>query len=100
MAHTQFTFGGLQSYNTSLPVIGEVRYDSDRDTMQTWTGQDWVTLYGHKETVQETVKESLDRVAAQVEEDHPDNVAIQDALKEWEDACERFQVILALAGKK
>jgi hypothetical protein len=81
------------------PVVGECRYDHDKDTMQTWDGRQWVTLYGHKETVQETVQESLDRVASQVEDDHPDSVAIQDALKEWEQACEKFKVVLALAEK-
>ena len=85
---------------TTGPVIGEVRYDGDKDTMQTWDGRQWVTLYGHKETVQETVQESLDRVAMQVDEDHPNNPTIQDALKEWQKACEKFQVVLALAEKK
>lgn len=101
MANYTGVYSAVQNVTyTSSPVVGEVRYDTDRDTMQTWDGQQWVTLYGRKETVQETVQESLDRIAAQIEEDHPDSVAIQDALAEWTKACEKFQVILALAEQK
>ena len=105
MSYTPSTYTGINSTVTTTsytigPIVGEVRYDGDKDTMQTWDGRQWITLYGHKETVYETVQESVDRITAQVEEEHKDSVAIQDALKEWEEACEKFQIVLALAGKR
>ena len=101
MSYTAGIFIGQPNVTSvASPIVGEVRYDGDKDTMQTWTGQEWVTLYGHKETIQETLKESVDRIALDVSIEHPNDPTVEDALKEWEKASEKFQVILALAEKK
>ena len=83
-----------------MPVVGEVRFHADTNKMESWTGSQWIEITTgsvHHITINETVEHAVDNIASQIDEEEKDNIAIQDAFKEWQEATKKFRVILALA---
>ena len=97
---------GINPFATSNytpgPIVGECRYDAGTNKMKSWTGSQWVEITSgdvHHITINEAVEHAVDNIASQIDEEEQDNIAIQNAFKEWQKATEKFRVVLALAEK-
>jgi len=96
------TFYGPATLSINHPVSGDMRQNTSLGCMEIYNGSSWVPVapgWEHKETLTESVAHVSDTVAMYIEEDHADNVTIQDAYTEWLAATERFLVVLAMAEK-
>ena len=92
----------LTTVSYQKPIVGEIRFDAGKNRMESWTGSHWIEITSGTElyiTINETVEHAVDKIASQIEEEEKDNIAIQDAFKEWQEATEKFRVVLALAEK-
>ena len=101
MAGIQYpTFTGV---NTVLNVAtGSTRWNTTTNSYEMYDGQNWTPVtqgWTQKESLAESVLHAQDQIGYYIEEDYKDNVTIQDAFAEWQEATERFRVILALAEK-
>ena len=83
-------------------VPGSTRWNQTTGQMEMFDGYRWVALSAGEVkgiTIAEMVESLTDQIAVAVEE-YADNVTIQDAFRAWEEANERFRVVLAIAEKK
>lgn len=95
------TTGGGGS--AGMVATGSTRWNTTTSKMEMFDGYQWTAISAgdiHAVTLAEMVENAEDQIAAQIEQDYPDNVTIQDAFKAWEEANERFRVILGIAEKK
>lgn len=86
-----------------IATTGATRWNQTNNTMEVFDGAGWQTMAfdGVKEeTMSNCIQVLEDQIAVRIEEEYTDNVTIQDAFKAWEEANERFRVILAIAEKK
>ena len=93
------TGGGGQA---GMMVAGTTRWNATTNKMEVFDGYHWIPLSAGEVkgiTIAEMVESLTDQIAVAVEE-YADNVTIQDAFRAWEEANERFRVILAIAEKK
>lgn len=96
MASTLFTGAGQPNIQQSV-ATGATRFNTSSHHYEVFDGANWITLgTGREETMQEMVQHLEDRIGVLIEENYADSVAIQDAFKAWEEATERFKVILAI----
>ena len=101
--HTQ-----INSYNTAsgggqagMAAPGTVRFNVSTNAHEVYDGYQWTAMTnGKTETLQDIVQYAEDRIATTIELEYEGNVTIQDAYKVWEEANEKFKVILALAETK
>lgn len=105
MASTLFTgitnHNQINSYNTSTIPAGSTRWNTNTNAFEAFNGSNWVQMTdGTNETLQDIVQHAEDRIAVTIESEYKDNLTIQDAYKVWEEANERFKIILALTEKK
>lgn len=96
------TFNSIVNSPITNLSPGTTQWNTTTNRMEMWDGNQWQTVT--QGTVKplslaEWIEEAQDRVGSYVDEDYPDNAAIQDALKEWNEACERFRVIASMAEK-
>lgn len=83
-------------------ATGSTRWNQTTSKMEMFDGYQWVAVSAgdiHAVTLAEMVENAEDQIGAQIEQDYADNVTIQDAFKAWEEANERFRVILSLSEK-
>lgn len=104
MASTLFTgitnHAQISGYNTSTVAAGATRWNATNSTFEMFDGTNWKTVMdGRDETMLEMVQHLEDRLTDVIEEEYKDNVTLQDAYKEWEEATQRFKVIVALTEK-
>lgn len=103
------TYTGV--YPTMLTTIspqpstapGSTRWNTTTSKMEMWDGYQWQAVTAgevHKVTLAEEVEHAEDRIVGMIESDYPDNATILDAFKSWQEANERFRVILALTETK
>ena len=96
------TFYGPATLVNNNPVSGDMRMNITLNCMEVYNGTLWTPItpgYEQKETLADSVAHATDTIAMYIEEDHADNVTIQDAYSEWLAATERFRVILTMAEK-
>lgn len=89
----------------SRPLVtaaGSTRWNTSTSTMEVFDGASWQTMSaGERDlTMKEMVEQLEDEIAVTIEQNYADSAAIQDAFKEWEEANERFKIVLALAENK
>lgn len=92
--------GGGQA---GMIATGTTRWNTTTNQMEVFNGYQWMSLGAEavrEVTLAEMVQTTEDQIATQIELDYADNATIQDAFKVWEEANERFRVILALVEKK
>ena len=99
------TFTGTTSLptvsNTGMIAVGATRWNQTDNCFEAFDGHQWTQLTnGKNETLQDIVQHAEDRIATTIDLEYADNATIQDAYKAWEEANERFMVVLALAEKK
>ena len=99
------TFTGTTSFptvsNNSRIATGTTRWNQTDNCFEVFDGSQWTQMTnGKNETLQDIVQHAEDRIATTIDLEYADSAAIQDAYKEWEEANERFMVVLALAEKK
>lgn len=86
--------------NNSRIATGTTRWNQTDSSFEVFDGSQWVAMSDVKnETMQDMVQHAEDRVATTIESEYEDNATIQDAFKVWEEANQRFMVVLALAEK-
>lgn len=93
------TGGGL----AGTIATGTTRWNQTTSMLEMFDGYQWTAVSAgkiHDITLAEMVENMADRITLAIEEECPDSVTIQDALKTWQEANERFRVILAIAEKK
>lgn len=90
------------NYNTNNTVAaGATRWNATNSTFEMFDGTNWKTVMdGRNETMMEMVQHLEDRLTDVIEEEYKDNVTLQDAYKTWEEATQRFKVIVALTENK
>ena len=94
-------YTGVNTPNVTNIATGSTRWNTTTNSFEAFDGQQWTAMTnGKNETMQEMVQHLEDKIAVQIEEDYKDSTAIQDAFIVWEEANERFKVVLALAEKK
>lgn len=84
------------------PVSGDIRWNVTNNYYEMYNGSGWVAVdagWEKKESLAESVEHVVDTIGSYIEEDHKDNVTIQDAYNEWLEATERFRVIVTMAEK-
>ena len=84
------------------PVSGDMRSNNALNCVEVYNGSSWTPLtpgWNKKETLADSVLHAVDTIGMYIEEDHKDNVTINDAYNSWLEATERFCVILAMAEK-
>jgi hypothetical protein len=84
-------------------AAGTTRWNQTTGMMEMYDGYQWVAVSAgevHTVTLAEEVEHAEDRITGMIEEDYPDNATILDAFKTWQEANERFKVVLALAENK
>ena len=95
-------FVGLNRPN--MPVVaGTTRFNTQINQLELYDGQQWVIVSADEikpVTLAGMVENAEDQIAVLIEEEYTDNATIQDAFKAWEEANERFRVVLAIAEKK
>lgn len=82
---------------------GSTRWNTTTGMMEMYDGYQWQAVTQgevHTVTLAEEVECAEDRITGMIEEEYADNVTIQDAFKSWQEANERFRVVLAMAEKK
>lgn len=92
----------LAGMNTNV-VPGTTRFNTNQNRVEVWDGATWMQMSTgdvRDITLEEMVQDAEDKIALQIEEEYKDNATIIDAFNKWEEANERFKVILALAEKK
>lgn len=108
------TFSGIQPTIVSatttggggcagMIATGTTRWNATNNKMEMFDGYQWVAVTAGEVkglTLADMVENLIDQIAVTINEEHADNVTIQDAFKAWEEAGERFRVILAIAEKK
>ena len=96
------TFYGPATLSINHPVSGDMRQNVALNCKEIYNGSSWVTISPGpetKETLADSVEHVVDTIGMYIEEDHKDNVAINDAYAEWLRATEKFRVIVAMAEK-
>ena len=94
------TTGGGQA---GMVATGSTRWNQTTGKMEMFDGYQWATIVADEvrnATLAEEVECAEDRITGMIEEEYADNATIQDAFKSWQEANERFRVILAIAEKK
>ena len=94
------TTGGGQA---GMIATGSTRWNSTTSMMEMFDGYRWVAVTAGEvknATLADEVECAEDRIIGMIEEEYADNVTIQDAFKAWQEANERFRVVLAIAEKK
>lgn len=84
-------------------IAGTTRFNNTNNKFEMFDGYQWLEVtqgYPQPLTLEQMVETAEDGIAATIENEYADNVTIQDALKEWEEANKRFRVVLALAENK
>ena len=87
---------------TTTTITGSTRFNGNTNQFEMYDGQQWVAVSTgevHDITLAEMVEDAEDRISSAIEEEYADNVTIQDAFKEWQEANDRFKVILTIAEK-
>ena len=109
---SSMTYTGVYPYPTILTTTttqpssvapGSSRWNQTTGMMEMWDGYLWQAVTAgevHTVTLAEEVEHAEDRVAGMIEEEYPDNATILDAFKSWQEANERFRVVLSIAEKK
>ena len=100
---TGMTFVGVNGSRPVNVAQGTTRWNQTSNTMEVWDGVGWQTISAGEVrhiTLSEMVEGYEDEMATTIEELYPNNVSIQDAFAEWEEANKRFRVLLELAEKK
>lgn len=90
------------NHQAANPVSGDMRQNMSLGCMEIYNGSSWVPVapgWEMKETLAESVAHAVDTVAMYIEEDHSNNITIQDAYAEWLAATERFRVVLTMAER-
>lgn len=96
--NTGSTGGGGQA---GMVAAGTIRFNTTIGSYEAYDGYQWTLITnGKTETLQDIVQHAEDRIATTIELEYEGNVTIQDAYKAWEEANEKFKVILALAETK
>jgi len=104
---------GIQYINHQVtnPTSGDMRQNTTTNTMEIYNGSSWTPIapgwekkdflfpWEKKESLADSVAHAADTVAMYIEEDHADNITIQDAYAAWCEATERFRVVLTMAEK-
>lgn len=94
-----FTFTGVNS-RPIVAVAGATRFNTTTNAMEVFDGISWQIISDRKETMLNCVKVLEDQIAIRIDEEYADNATLHDAFKLWEEANERFKVVLALAEKQ
>lgn len=98
------TFAGTNAvYNATSMAVGATRWNQTYSCFEVFDGHQWTQMTPGEVkdvTLADMVQYAEDQIATQIELEYANNAAIQDAYKVWEEANERFKVILALAEKK
>jgi hypothetical protein len=92
----------FMNHQVTNPVSGDMRQNMSLGCMEIYTGSSWTPIapgWEMKESLADSVAHAVDTVAMYIEEDHADNITIQDAYAEWLVATERFRAILTIAEK-
>ena len=93
---------GVSGMSGSQVITGTTRWNTTTSMMEMYDGTQWVALSAgdiKAVTLADMVQNAEDQIATQIEEHYSNNATIQDAFKVWEEANERFKVILNLAEK-
>ena len=88
--------------HTATAVSGDLRQNIKTNLVEIFNGTGWTPVtqgWVEQETLAESVEHVVDKIGSYIEEDHADNVTIQDAYQEWLAATERFRVVLTMAEK-
>lgn len=96
------TFGGVNRPNMTA-VAGTTRWNTTNNSMEVFDGATWQLISSDEIqnlTMKEMVEQFEDEIAVMVDGEYADNATIQDAFKAWEEANERFRLVLAIAEKK
>jgi predicted aminopeptidase len=82
------------------PTIGELRYSVTNANFEVYNGFGWIPRPVVDSSVAEDVISQIKKkVIDHIRIYHTDNSTIYDALDTWIEACEKLQVVIALAGK-
>lgn len=84
-------------------ATGTTRWNQTNNMLEVFDSYQWTAIVPEEAqhvTIADMVQYAEDRVATMIDEEYPDNATIQDAYKVWEEANERFKIILALAENK
>lgn len=81
---------------------GSTRWNHTTNRYEIYDGQGWQAIdsgWAEKESLADSIGHAVDQIGQYIEEDHADNVAINDAYNEWLAATERFRVVAAMAER-
>ena len=90
------------NHQAAHPVSGDMRQNVNTNLYEIYNGTSWTPItqgWVEQESLAESVEHLQDQIGSYIEEDHADNITINDAYQEWVEATERFRVVLAMAER-
>ena len=81
------------------PALGEIRYNSTISSFELYDGTYWQPVLATATVIEDFLEQAKTSVAEHINNEHAGNVTINDALATWLEACDKFKVIIAIAGK-
>jgi hypothetical protein len=93
--------GSGYTNNTTISVAspGAIRYNSIISSFELYDGTYWQPVVSTATVIEDFLEQAKTSVAEHINNEHAGNVTINDALETWLEACDKFKVIIAIAGK-
>ena len=81
------------------PALGAIRYNSTISSFELYDGTNWQPALATATVIEDFLEQAKTSVMEHINKEHAGNVTINDALATWLEACDKFIVIIAIAGK-
>ena len=97
--------GSRYTNNTTInvgpvsPAMGAIRYNSTISSFELYDGTYWQPVLATAAVIKDFLEQAKTSVTEHINKEHAGNVTINDALATWLEACDKFKVIIAIAGK-
>ena len=81
------------------PAMGAIRFNTTISSFELYDGTYWQPALATQHVIKDFLEQAKTGVIEHINKEHAGNVTINDALETWLEACDKFKVIIAIAGK-
>ena len=81
------------------PAMGAIRFNTSMSSFEIYDGTYWQPVLATANVIEDFLEQAKKGVIEHINKEHAGNVTINDALETWLEACDKFKVIIAIAGK-
>ena len=97
--NTTISIANASNINHVGPAMGAIRFNPSMASFEIYDGTYWQPVLATANVIEDFLEQAKKGVIEHINKEHAGNVTINDALETWLEACDKFKVIIAIAGK-